>query len=149
MYNLKHHRTGKFVSTHKHLIILIMHQKAMEPFSKGDEESIKDAASYCGFMPENAPHFKALLVYIEHRFYGASISFKEALGNTSLLGYFSSTQALADYAELIIDLKRNLSAENSPVIVVGGSYGGSKRTCSLLSVYKEIALLNKNKQLTT
>jgi lysosomal Pro-X carboxypeptidase len=37
----------------------------------------------------------------------------------------SSTQALADYATLIIDLKKNLSAIDSPVVVFGGSYGGS------------------------
>ncbi|KAL5060325.1 hypothetical protein RYX36_031929 [Vicia faba] len=36
----------------------------------------------------------------------------------------SSTQALADYATLIIDLKNNLSAIDSPVVVIGGSYGG-------------------------
>ncbi|XP_024032462.1 lysosomal Pro-X carboxypeptidase-like, partial [Morus notabilis] len=41
-----------------------------------------------------------------------------------MLGYLSSTQALADYATLIVDLKRNLSAADSPVVVFGGSYGG-------------------------
>lgn len=41
-------------------------------------------------------------------------------------GYLSSQQALADYAVLIRSLKRNMSAEASPVVVFGGSYGGSK-----------------------
>lgn len=48
-----------------------------------------------------------------------------AYSNTSTLGYLSSTQALADYATLIIDLKKNLTATDSPVVVFGGSYGGS------------------------
>ncbi|MFS7921594.1 putative lysosomal Pro-Xaa carboxypeptidase [Helianthus anomalus] len=44
--------------------------------------------------------------------------------NSKTLGYLSSTQALADYATLIVDLKNNLTAIDSPVIVFGGSYGG-------------------------
>ncbi|KAA8550274.1 hypothetical protein F0562_001958 [Nyssa sinensis] len=62
-----------------------------------------------------------------HRYYGDSMPFGseyEAFQNASTLGFFSSTQALADYAQLITDLKRNLSAENCPTIAVGGSYGG-------------------------
>jgi lysosomal Pro-X carboxypeptidase len=51
---------------------------------------------------------------------------EESFSNASTLGYFTSTQALADYATLILGLKKNLSAENCPVIVFGGSYGGSK-----------------------
>lgn len=52
-------------------------------------------------------------------------------GNTSYnsaktLGYLNSQQALADYAVLIRSLKQNLSCESSPVVVFGGSYGGSK-----------------------
>lgn len=46
--------------------------------------------------------------------------------NAETLGYLTSTQALADYAILIRSLKQNLSAEASPVVVFGGSYGGSK-----------------------
>lgn len=49
-----------------------------------------------------------------------------ANSNSSTLGCLSSTQALADYATLITDLKKNLSAVDSPVLVFGGSYGGSK-----------------------
>lgn len=40
------------------------------------------------------------------------------------LRYLSSDQALADNAELVTDLKRELSAEHAPVVVFGGSYGG-------------------------
>ena len=49
-----------------------------------------------------------------------------AYANASTMGYFTSTQALADYATVIVDLKKTLNAENCPVVVVGGSYGGSK-----------------------
>ncbi|OVA14418.1 Peptidase S28 [Macleaya cordata] len=94
----------------------------------GNEGDIEWFAQNTGFMFEIAPHFKALLVFLEHRFYGKSIPFggdKEvAYSNSSTLGYLSSTQALADYATLIIDLKKNLTAEDSPVVVFGGSYGG-------------------------
>ncbi|MCL7042860.1 hypothetical protein MKW94_015428 [Papaver nudicaule] len=80
-----------------------------------------------GFLCDNAPQFKALIVSIEHRYYGKSVPFgsrKEAFRNASTLGYLNSAQALADYAEVIISLKKNLSADSSPVIVFGGSYGG-------------------------
>ncbi|KAF7123486.1 hypothetical protein RHSIM_Rhsim12G0167100 [Rhododendron simsii] len=93
----------------------------------GDEQPLDVQLGAVGFLSENAPHFKALQVYIEHRFYGQSIPFgttDEAMGNDSTRGYFNSAQALADYAEVIIYLKKKLSADNSPVIVVGGSYGG-------------------------
>lgn len=66
---------------------------------------------------------------LQHRFYGKSIPFggkkDVAYSNATTLGYLSSTQALADYASLIIDLKKNLTATDSPVVVFGGSYGGS------------------------
>lgn len=50
----------------------------------------------------------------------------QALQNASTFGYLNSEQALADYAQVIIDVKNNLSAQNCPAIAVGGSYGGSK-----------------------
>ncbi|KAF6147469.1 hypothetical protein GIB67_021295 [Kingdonia uniflora] len=93
----------------------------------GDEGDIIRLPQIVGFMTENAPQFNALLVYIEHRYYGDSIPFgsiEAAFQNTSTLGYLSSTQALADYAELITYLKINWSAESCPVIAIGGSYGG-------------------------
>ncbi|KAM7528032.1 hypothetical protein LguiB_031442 [Lonicera macranthoides] len=91
----------------------------------GDEANITLVASFDGFINEIASNFNGLIVYIEHRYYGDSMPFGiETFNNASTLGFFSSTQALADYAQLITDLKRNLTAENCPVIAVGGSYGG-------------------------
>ncbi|KAF5931057.1 hypothetical protein HYC85_031930 [Camellia sinensis] len=58
---------------------------------------------------------------IGHRFYGQSVPLGPVKENQ---GYFSSAQAIADYAEVILYLKENLSAQKSPVIVIGGSYGG-------------------------
>ncbi|KAL5708615.1 lysosomal Pro-Xaa carboxypeptidase [Ranunculus cassubicifolius] len=93
----------------------------------GAEQPISDEALAAGFVFDIAPKFKALIVFIEHRYYGESAPFgslEKAFDDINSLGYFTSTQALADYAEVIVSLKKNLSAEGSPVIVFGGSYGG-------------------------
>uniref|UniRef100_A0A2N9GMD1 Lysosomal Pro-X carboxypeptidase n=1 Tax=Fagus sylvatica TaxID=28930 RepID=A0A2N9GMD1_FAGSY len=93
----------------------------------GAEAPLDGDLSNIGFLPDNALQFKALIVYIEHRYYGQSVPFgsrEEALGNSSTLGYFNSAQAIADYAEIILHVKKKLRAKHSPVIVIGGSYGG-------------------------
>lgn len=75
---------------------------------------------------------------MQHRFYGKSVPFgtiEEAWKNATLRGYFSSAQAIADYAEVILSLKKNLSAEASPVIVSGGSYGGSESSWFIHNIY--------------
>ncbi|KAK4855661.1 hypothetical protein QYF36_009518 [Acer negundo] len=93
----------------------------------GAEASLDGDIAAIGFLTDNAVRFNALLVSIEHRYYGKSIPFgsrEEALKNASTLGYFNSAQAIADYAEILIHVKKQYHAEDSPVIVVGGSYGG-------------------------
>ncbi|KAG5408898.1 hypothetical protein IGI04_005217 [Brassica rapa subsp. trilocularis] len=92
----------------------------------GEEASI-ESDLYVGFFQDNGPRLKALLVYIEHRYYGKSVPFgsaEEALKNASTLGYLNAAQALADYAAILMHVKEKYSAKHSPIIVVGGSYGG-------------------------
>lgn len=55
--------------------------------------------------------------------------------NDTIRGYLTSAQAMADYAEILIYIKDKLSAHNSPIIVIGGSYGGSKNISSFISIY--------------
>ncbi|XP_057767868.1 uncharacterized protein LOC130988119 [Salvia miltiorrhiza] len=91
----------------------------------GNEGDIDWFASNTGFLLDIAPKFHALVVFIEHRFYGESLPFgKHSYKSAKTLGYLNSQQALADYALLITSLKHNLSSDASPVVVVGGSYGG-------------------------
>ncbi|KAI3826437.1 hypothetical protein L1987_00485 [Smallanthus sonchifolius] len=104
-----------------------------------------------GFLPENAQRFKALLVYLEHRYYGESNpvgskggpdsieAMKESVKNVTIRGYFNTAQALADYAELLLHIKNKLYAHNSPIIVIGGSYGGMLASWFRLK-YPHIAL---------
>ncbi|KAL6558228.1 hypothetical protein OROMI_018578 [Orobanche minor] len=91
----------------------------------GNEGDIDWFAANTGFLIDIAPKFHALLVFIEHRFYGESMPFgKHSYKSGKTLGYLNSQQALADFAVLIRSLKHNLSSEASPVVVFGGSYGG-------------------------
>ncbi|OIW01878.1 hypothetical protein TanjilG_31060 [Lupinus angustifolius] len=43
--------------------------------------------------------------------------------NATTRGYFNSAQAIADYADVLLHVKKTLSAQHSPIIVFGGSYG--------------------------
>ncbi|CAI9104931.1 OLC1v1003722C1 [Oldenlandia corymbosa var. corymbosa] len=93
----------------------------------GAEAALDGDIGAIGFLTDNAPRFKALQVYIEHRFYGKSNplgSMNKSVTNEDIRGYFNSAQALADYAEILLHVREKLSAHNSPIIVAGGSYGG-------------------------
>ncbi|XP_022140665.1 lysosomal Pro-X carboxypeptidase-like [Momordica charantia] len=108
----------------------------------GAEAPIDDDLDAIGFTTDNAIQFNALLIYIEHRYYGKSIPFgsrEEALRNANTLGYFNSAQAIADYAAILIHIKKELDANYSPVIVIGGSYGGMLATWFRLK-YPHVAL---------
>ncbi|CAM9184790.1 unnamed protein product [Scytosiphon promiscuus] len=90
-------------------------------FYTGNEADVSLYLGATGLMWENAPDFRALLVFAEHRFYGESLPFGAPDKGREFL---STSQALADYACLITALKKDLGAEESPVVAFGGSYGG-------------------------
>lgn len=96
----------------------------------GNEGDVDLFTNNTGFMWESAPRFRALLVFVEHRYYGESMPFggtrAAAFRDARTKGYLTVTQALADYASFVLSLKANLSAPAAPVVVFGGSYGGSK-----------------------
>ena len=74
-------------------------------------------------MWESAEEFRALLVFAEHRYYGESRPYSSAELRHNMQ-YLTAEQAMADYAELLRELKSELHAEDSAVIGFGGSYGG-------------------------
>ncbi|KAK8762808.1 hypothetical protein V5799_025929 [Amblyomma americanum] len=92
----------------------------------GNENRIDAFAESAGALWEWAPEFGALIIFAEHRFFGQSLPFgKDSFVSPQNLGYLTSDQALADYADLLLHLKYTLpGAERSPVVAFGGSYGG-------------------------
>lgn len=65
----------------------------------------------------------ALLVAVEHRFYGGSKPLPSL--STANLHYLSVDQALADFNHLILTLKEKLNSTQSKVVVFGCSYMGN------------------------
>ncbi|XP_060744009.1 lysosomal Pro-X carboxypeptidase [Tachysurus vachellii] len=95
-------------------------------FYTGNEGDITWFCNNTGFMWDIAEELGAMLVFAEHRYYGESMPFgNESYSNAKYLNYLTSEQALADFAVMIKSLKKTLpGAQNSPVIAIGGSYGG-------------------------
>lgn len=91
----------------------------------GNEGDVVTFWKNTGFMFDIAPKFGALIVFIEHRFYGKSLPFDEKKSFLHpYVDLLTTEQAMADFAVLITSLKSYLNAENSAVIAFGGSYGG-------------------------
>lgn len=75
------------------------------------------------YMYELAQQHSALMVNVEHRFYGQSMPTADR--STANLEYLTSDQALADLANMITHVKKELNSPDSRVITVGGSYPGN------------------------
>jgi lysosomal Pro-X carboxypeptidase len=75
-------------------------------------------------MWEIAPEMGAMLIFAEHRYYGQSLPFgNKSYDSPQHLGYLTSEQALADFADLLQEINPS-SANQKPVVAFGGSYGG-------------------------
>ncbi|XP_074872458.1 thymus-specific serine protease [Carettochelys insculpta] len=89
----------------------------------GGENALSPYAVLSGHHVELAEEHGALLVALEHRFYGASIN-PDGLTNTSLR-FLSSQQALADLASFHLFVTQKYSLGQNTWICFGGSYPGS------------------------
>ncbi|ESO86331.1 hypothetical protein LOTGIDRAFT_235397 [Lottia gigantea] len=106
-------------------------------FYTGNEGPITSFWNATGFIFDIAPQFNALVVFIEHRYYGKSLPFGADSFKDKNYGLLTIEQAMADFAVLITDIKHNqYKANKSPIITFGGSYGG------MLSAYMRFKYSN-------
>ena len=90
----------------------------------GNEADVTLYLNNTGLMWESAERHSAMLVFLEHRFYGRSKPYP-ARKLENHMKYLTTEQAMADYAMIIHHLKANvLQDPEVPVIGFGGSYGG-------------------------
>lgn len=91
-------------------------------FYTGNEGDIELFAQNTGFVWRAGRTLNAMIVFAEHRYYGKSLPFgNQSYKDPQHLGYLTSEQALADYADLLEFLNED---RLRPVITFGGSYGG-------------------------
>jgi lysosomal Pro-X carboxypeptidase len=88
-------------------------------FYAGNEGDIELFAENTGFMWRAAEELEAEVVFAEHRYYGKSLPFgNESYKDAQHLGYLTSEQALADYADLLQQVLNK--DQRRPVILFGG-----------------------------
>lgn len=62
-----------------------------------------------GFMWDIAPAYSAMLLFVEHRYYGQSLPFgDDSFKDVDHLQFLTSTQALADFATFITAFQEEL-----------------------------------------
>lgn len=72
-----------------------------------------------------AQELNGLVVFCEHRYFGESFPFPEKQSFTSPNNTFLTLQqVMEDYNDFITEIRYQYNAQELPVIVFGGSYGG-------------------------
>jgi len=93
-------------------------------FYTGNEGDITNFWDNTGFVFALAKRFKGLILFGEHRYYGKSLPFGTHSFDGNNIGFLTIEQALADFAYLVKEVKKDYEAENCTVFAFGGSYGG-------------------------
>jgi hypothetical protein len=94
-------------------------------FYTGNEGDITLFAQNTGLMWDLCPEYHCLLLFAEHRYYGATLPFgANSFDNATTLQFLTAEQALADYSILVPWYKKAMNCSSAPVISFGGSYGG-------------------------
>ena len=71
-----------------------------------------------GFMWDIAPSYGAMLVFVEHRYYGQSLPFgDDSFKDLDHLQFLTSTQALADFATFITTFQEELVVRLYPSVM--------------------------------
>lgn len=96
-------------------------------FYTGNEGPIESFYSNTGSIFSWAQELGALIIFVEHRYYGSSLPYGNESFTRENIRFLTIEQALEDYAVIISSLQVSygLTGANAvPWIAVGGSYGG-------------------------
>mmetsp|Transcript_17553 Transcript_17553/g.22773 ORF Transcript_17553/g.22773 Transcript_17553/m.22773 type:complete len:572 (-) Transcript_17553:64-1779(-) len=97
--------------------------KAVFLYIGGEGPESKARLTSKSYMYSLAEKHNALMVDIEHRYYGKSFPTKDM--SSSNLQYLTSAQALADLALLLERILEEYEAKDATVVAFGGSYPGN------------------------
>lgn len=95
-------------------------------FYCGNEDDVDVYYANTGYITDTLPaSMKALVVFGEHRYYGKSMPFGDKSFIPENVRFLTVYHTMMDYVKLIQFIKySDVKYKNSPVIAVGGSYGG-------------------------
>ncbi|XP_075240755.1 dipeptidyl peptidase 2-like isoform X2 [Convolutriloba macropyga] len=90
----------------------------------GGKGSIEDQFKKSGYLLDLAKHYGALVLFIEHRFYGESYPFGNSSLNFTHLPYLTVDQAVADYMNITYFYKFRWQMMDAEIVTFGSFYAG-------------------------
>lgn len=92
----------------------------------GNEGQVEDFYNNTGFMFEMAPELGALVLFVEHRYYGSSLPFGNESLSPSNVVFLTVEQAMADFAVFLDHFRQQSGCPSTgcDTVLFGGSYGG-------------------------